>query len=213
MQQLTSKKRKSLCYNSAVMGLAKPKIKISVEDYLNGENSSEIRHEYVYGEVFAMSGASDKHNIISGNIFGNLWTHLKNSSCQAFSENMKLKADEQTFYYSDVMVACDKSPRSTYYREDPILLVEILSPSTERTDRHEKLAVYKKIPILREYLIVSQNKIYVEVYRKNDDGNWQSEIYDEIDSAIQLDSIDFSLTLGEIYRRVNFQNLTDEFPQ
>lgn len=195
------------------MELAKPKIKISVEDYLKGENSSQMRHEYIYGEVFAMSGASDMHNIISGNIFGNLWTHLRNSSCQAFSENMKLKADEQTFYYPDVMVTCDKAPKSAYYREEPILLVEILSPSTERTDRREKLAVYKKISTLQEYLIVSQNKIYVEVHRKNDDENWQSEIYDEIDSTIELVSIDFSLTLGEIYRRVNFQHLTDEFLQ
>lgn len=196
-----------------MMGLAKPKTKINVNDYLKDENSSEIRHEYIYGEIFAMSGASASHNIISGNIFGNLWTHLKSSSCQAFSENMKLKADEQTFYYPDVMVACDKTPKSAYYREEPILLVEILSPSTERTDRHEKLAVYKKITTLREYLIVSQDKIYVEVYRRTGDDNWESEIYDEIDSVIQLISIDFALTLGEIYRRVNFQNLTDEFLQ
>lgn len=195
------------------MGLAKPKIKIGVEDYLKGENSSEIRHEYIYGEVFAMSGASDKHNRIVMNIGSKVDNHLGNSKCETFVESLKLKADEQTFYYPDVMVACDKSPKSAYYREEPILLVEILSPSTERTDRHEKLAVYKKIPTLQEYLIVSQNKTYVEVYRKTDDGNWQSEIYDEIDAAIQLNSIDFSLTLSEIYRRVNFQNLTDEFPQ
>jgi Uma2 family endonuclease len=196
------------------MGLAKPKIKIGVEDYLKGENSSEIRHEFVYGEIFAMAGTSDRHNRIAGNIFSRIDNHLGNSRFETFIESVKLKADEQTFYYPDVMVACDKQPKSAYYREEPILLVEILSPSIERTDRHEKLAVYKNIPSLREYLIVSQDKIYVEVHRRINDGeNWQTEIYDEIDAEILLDSIDFSLTLAEIYRRVNFQNSTDEYLQ
>lgn len=194
------------------MGLAKPKIKIGVEEYLNGENLSEIRHEFIYGEVFAMSGASDRHNIITGNIFGNLWTHLRDTICQPFSENMKLKADAQTFYYPDVMVACDNPSKSPYYREEPILLVEILSPSTERTDRHEKLAVYKNIPTLQEYLIVSQDKVFVEVHRRIEN-EWETEIYDDLKADIRLDSVDFSLTLSEIYRRVNFQNLTDEVPQ
>ena len=194
------------------MSLAKPKIKIGVEDYLQGENASEIRHEFVYGEVFAMSGASDRHNRIAGNIFSRIDNHLGNSKCEAFIENLKLKADAQTFYYPDVMVACDDPAKSAYYREEPILLVEILSPSTERTDRHEKLAVYKNIPSLREYLIVSQNKIFVEAHRRNG-ADWTTEIYDEIDSEIRLDSIDFSLALAEIYRRVNFQNSTDEFLQ
>lgn len=196
------------------MGLAKPKIKIGVEDYLNGENSSETRHEFIYGEVFAMSGASDRHNRIATNIGYRIDRHLENSRCETFIENLKLKADMQTFYYPDVMVACDKQPKSAYFREEPILLVEILSPSTERTDRHEKLAVYKNIPTLQEYLIVSQDKIFVEVHRRvSDSENWQTEIYDEIDAEISLGSIDFSLTLAEIYRRVNFQNLTDEFFQ
>jgi Uma2 family endonuclease len=195
------------------MELAKLKTKISIEDYLKGELLSEMRREFIYGEVFAMAGASDRHNIISGNIFGNLWTHLQNSPCQVFSENMKLKADAQTFYYPDVMVICDESPVSSYYREEPILLVEVLSPTTERADRNEKLTVYKNIPSLREYLIVSQEKILVEVHRKLADETWQTEIYDEIDGEVTLDSIEYTLRVSEIYRRVNFQNLNDSFPQ
>ena len=110
------------------------------------------------------------------------------------------------------MVACDNPSKSPYYREEPILLVEILSPSTERTDRHEKLAVYKNIPTLQEYLIVSQDKVFVEVHRRIEN-EWETEIYDDLKADIRLDSVDFSLTLSEIYRRVNFQNLTDEVPQ
>ena len=80
--------------------------------------------------------------------------HLGSSRCETYIENVKLKADEQTFYYPDVMVACDENPESIYYREQPILLVEVISPSTERIDRNEKLTVYKNIPTLQEYLIV-----------------------------------------------------------
>lgn len=195
------------------MGLAKLKNKISVTEYIEGENLSEIRHEYIYGEVYAMAGASDRHNIINGNIFGNLWNHLRNARCQAFSENMKLRADEQTFYYPDVMVDCEKVPPSAFYREKPVLLVEVLSPSTERIDRNEKLTVYKTIPTLIEYLIVSQEKMSVEVHRKIENGEWQTEFYDEINDEIRLDSIDFNLSLSEIYRRVDLAPQSDEFPQ
>jgi len=195
------------------MGLAKLKTKLDIEEYLKGELLSETRHEFIYGEVFAMAGASDRHNIIIGNIYSNLRFHLRNSYCQPFSENMKLKADAQTFYYPDVIVACDEPPKSAYYREEPVLLVEVLSPTTERTDRKEKLAVYKNIVSLREYLIVSQEKISVEVHRKLADETWQTEIYDETDAEIMLDSIDFNLPLAEIYRRVNFPNSRDEFLQ
>lgn len=192
------------------MGLAKLKNRIGIEEYIEGENSTEIRHEYIYGEVYAMAGASDKHNVIIGNIFGNLWGHLREARCQPFSENMKLKADELTFYYPDVMVACDENPKSIYYRQEPILLVEVLSPSTERVDRTEKLNIYRNIPTLQEYLIVWQDKVYAELHRKQADNSWETEVYDEIDSEIRLDSVDLNLTLAEIYRRVNFTKLIAE---
>lgn len=195
------------------MGLAKLKSKLGIEEYIEGENLSETRHEYIYGEVYAMAGASDRHNIITGNIFGNLWNHLRNARCQAFSENMKLHADEQTFYYPDVMVACDEVSPSAFFREQPVLLVEVLSPSTERVDRNEKAIVYKNIPSLHEYLIVSQEKVLVEIHRRLENGEWQAEVYDEIEAEVRLDSIDFNLSLGEIYRRVDLTPQADEFPR
>jgi Uma2 family endonuclease len=190
------------------MALAKLKNRIGIEEYIEGEELSETRHEYIYGEVYAMAGASDKHNVIIGNIFGNLWTHLRNASCQPFSENMKLKADAATFYYPDVMVACDETPESVYYREEPILLVEVLSPSTARTDRHEKLTVYKNIPSLQEYLIVWQDKIYIELHQRQADNLWQTFVFDEtqIDEEIELISVDMKMRVDEIYRRVKFEN-------
>lgn len=188
--------------------MAKIKTHIEIADYIEGEEISEIRHEYIYGEVYAMAGASTMHNRIVTNIGYKIDNHLGNSRCEAYIENVKLKADEATFYYPDVMVACDENPTSVYYREEPILLVEVLSNSTERTDRHEKLTIYKKIPTLQEYLIVWQDKIYCEIHRKTAENTWQTEIYDEAEAEINLNSIDFTLTLAEIYRRINFEKVT-----
>ena len=189
------------------MGLAKLKTKIDIEDYLEGEKLSEIRHEYIYGEVFAMAGTSDKHNRISMNIGFKLDNHLENSRCEAFIESVKLKADAQTFYYPDVMVACDEIPESAYYREKPILLVEVLSRSTQRTDRNEKLTVYKNLPTLQEYIIVWQDKIHLELHRRQADNSWLTYISDENDlqEEIEFQSVDLKITLDEIYRRVRFE--------
>ncbi|HRH44792.1 MAG TPA: Uma2 family endonuclease [Pyrinomonadaceae bacterium] len=188
------------------MGLAKLKHTISIAEYIECEELSEPRHEYIYGEVYAMAGTSDKHNRIAGNLYSSIDNHLGNSRCEAFIESVKLKADEATFYYPDVMVACDENPESAYYRQEPILLVEVLSPSTERIDRNEKLTVYKKIPTLHEYLIVWQDEIRVELHHKQSDNSWISEVYDEIESEVRFDSIDLNLTLAEIYRRVRFES-------
>src|SRR5262249_22943537 len=145
---------------------------------LKGEDLSATRHEYIYGEVYAMAGASVAHNRIVTNIGYLVDNHLGNSRCETYVENVKLKADEQTFYYPGVMVACDENSESIYYREQPILLVEVISPSTERIDRNEKLTVYKNIPTLQEYLLVWQDKILVEIHRRQADNSWESEIYD-----------------------------------
>lgn len=148
------------------MGLAKLKTKISVEEYLDGENSAQIKHEFVAGEVYAMAGASEKHHRICANLFIELDSHLENSTCDAFITDMKLKVDENIFYYPDVFVACDEKPESEYYREFPVLVIEVVSPSTRQIDRREKLRAYQQMPSVREYVIVEQGKIHVEIHRR-----------------------------------------------
>lgn len=190
------------------MALTNVKRKIGISDYLEGEKSSEIKHEYIYGEVFAMAGTSDRHNRIAGNVFSKIDAHLADSDCETFIESVKLKADAQTFYYPDVMVACDEKPESAYYREEPILIIEILSPTTERTDRNEKLIVYKNIPTLQEYVIVWQEKMQIEIHRRQTDGTWLTFFYTETDNGteIELQSINLKITMEEIYRRVRFES-------
>jgi len=188
------------------MGLAKLKTKTSVEDYLEGEKISQIRYEFVDGEIYAMAGASDTHHRISANLFIKLDAHLANSRCEAFMAEMKLRADEKTFYYPDVFVSCDKIKKSKFYREEPILIIEVVSPSTSQTDRREKLRAYQQIPSVQEYVVVEQEKIHIELHRRQPDGRWITYFYNEndMDEEIEFQSVDLKITLDEIYRRVDF---------
>jgi Uma2 family endonuclease len=126
------------------MGLAKVKTKISVEDYLAGEETSPVKYEYVYGEVYAMAGTSDKHNIIALNIASALNNHLRDSPCQPFMGDIKVRVSPHVYYYPDVLVSCEQNPENPYFRNEPILIVEVLSPSTQEIDRREKLLFISK---------------------------------------------------------------------
>lgn len=189
------------------MGLAKLKTKVSIKDYLEGENFSDIKHEFVNGEVYAMAGASDRHYRIAMNIATKLDAHLAKSKCEAFMAEMKLQADEKTFYYPDVFVSCDKTIKSSFYREEPILIVEVVSPSTRQTDRREKLRVYQQIPTVQEYVIIEQDKMHLEIHRRQPDENWITYFYNEgdLDEQIEFQSVDLSFDLEEIYNRVRFE--------
>lgn len=186
------------------MGLAKLKTKISLAEYLEGEKISRAKHEFIDGEVYAMAGASERHHRIALNLIKKLDSHLEDAECDAFITDMKLKADEKTFYYPDVFVACDKSPESEYYRAEPILIIEVTSPSTHQTDRREKLRAYQQIPCVQEYVIVEQDKIYLELHRRQSDGRWITYFYNEADEEFSLESINLTLKISEVYQRVNF---------
>lgn len=189
------------------MGLPKLKTKISVEDYLEGEQISQIKHEYIKGEVYAMAGASDTHHRISANVFIKLDSHLEDTDCEAFMVDMKLKADPNTFYYPDVFVAYDESPESRFYREEPVLIVEVLSPSTRQIDRREKLSAYQRIPSVQEYLVIEPEKIHIELHRRQPNGNWITHFYNKSDrdEEIEFQSVNMKIVLDEIYRRVKFE--------
>src|SRR3989441_11786722 len=139
---------------------------ISVEEYLEDERFSEIRHEYVGGRVYAIAGASDDHNRIAGNIYSALHQRLRGKRCEPFMADMKLKIPGgRAFYYPDVLVACDPADNAKYFRERPAVVFEVLSPDTERTDQREKWYAYALIPSLKVYVIVSQEKRQVTVLR------------------------------------------------
>lgn len=146
---------------------------ISIDEYLEGELHSDIRHEYLAGEVYAMAGAGEKHNRISLNIAFHLRAASRGKSCGVFISDMKLRVDaSDAFYYPDVLVSCDPADTQPLFKTLPCLLVEVLSPSTEATDRREKLQAYRKLPTLRHYLLVSQEQRAVQWHQRDEAGQW-----------------------------------------
>jgi len=181
------------------MGVPKLKLKISVEDYLEGEKISEIRHEYVEGEVFAMAGVRKKHNEINGNLLEQLRSHLKGSDCGTYFVDVKVQVKKlNRFYYPDLVVVCGEDTESDYVITKPTIVVEILSPSTAGTDRREKMFAYQEIDSLQEYLMIDQDTEHAELYRRRDDGLW-SWITFEPGEDLELESIKFKTPLSELY--------------
>jgi len=174
---------------------------ISVDDYLAGELQSEVRHEYVAGQVYAMVGASDRHGLIAGNLFAALRPAARRNSCQLFISDMKVRLEigkQDVFYYPDLLVSCDPGDRATYYRERPCLIVEVLSESTERLDRREKMLAYPAIPSLQEYVLVAQDVRRVEVYRREND--WAPEVYTE--GEVPLRCLEVEVPVESVYEDV-----------
>lgn len=184
------------------MSLRKPLPHLSVAEYLAGEKENPIKHEYVDGQVYAMAGSSDRHNLLAGNIFVRLHAQVSGGPCQVFMADMKVRVAPTVYYYPDVVVACDPPGANAYLRAEPILLVEVISPSTERIDRHEKLAAYQAMPSLREYVLLAQDRMQVELYRRQANGEWHWAVYAEPDESIQLEAVDLNLTVADIYRNV-----------
>jgi Uma2 family endonuclease len=177
---------------------------ITIEEYLELEQNSEIRHEYVDGEVFAMAGASEEHNLIVTNLIALLRPHLRGTPCRTFASDMKVKVKVQKadiFYYPDVLVTCDPNDNEKYFKTSPKLIVEVLSNSTKTIDKREKRLNYQNIKSLQEYVLIYQDEIKVEVYRKDNQGNWLMQILGK-DDELHLDSIDLTLTMAEVYEDV-----------
>ena len=144
---------------------------VTVEEYLRTEPEGAVRHEYVDGLVYAMSGGSKRHAALGANFIAEFVMAARGSACRVFTNDLKVRATRSRYYYPDVMVSCDVSD-DRYTEERPCLIVEVLSPSTEATDRREKLLTYLNIATLRHYLLVSQDGIRIEQYLRDGDGNW-----------------------------------------
>jgi Uma2 family endonuclease len=173
---------------------------ISVEEYLAGEERSEVRHEYVGGLVYAMAGASDNHIAICMNLAFALRHHVRGSSYRVLMTESKARlslAQQEIFYYPDVMVYCDPRDNEDYFKRYPKILVEVLSPSTEGTDRREKFLNYRQIETLQEYVLVAQDKIEMTVFRRSN--RWQPEVLTQSGETLRLPSLEFQMPVTEVY--------------
>ncbi len=188
------------------MGSAVSEITVTPEEYLEGELLTDVRHEYLGGDIYAMGGASDAHNVIALNIATLFRQHLRGSPCRAYINDMKVRVqirDDVYFYYPDVFVACQHGETSPYYKEHPSIIVEVLSPSTDRIDRREKFLAYDHIPTSETYVLVEQARVHVEVSRRTPDG-WKSDFHESLDDVFDLAKIDYRLPVARIYEDVSF---------
>lgn len=177
----------------------------SVQDYLHEECNSEIRHEYIGGLVYAMGGASAPHNIIAGNLFASMHRHLAEGACRIFMSDMKLRleiAGETIFYYPDIMVCCNPKDNERYYRSEPKLIVEVLSDTTARVDRREKLLAYQTIPSLEEYVLVEQDCQRITLHRRA--LRWNPAQF-LAGNELHFASIGFSIAVNALYAGVDIE--------
>jgi Uma2 family endonuclease len=179
---------------------------ISVDDYLSGEQMAERKHEYVEGVVYAMAGATNTHNRIATNATGVLHSHLRGKPCQVFNSDAKVRvrlARGTRFYYPDTMVACRLNPTTDTFQDAPVVIVEIISESTRRTDENEKREAYLSIDSLCVYVLVEQASATAIVHRRTDSG-FTLETHLGPDATISLPEIECSLALSELYEDVDF---------
>jgi len=181
---------------------------VSPDEYLRLERQAEYKSEYLNGEIFAMSGASRQHNLITGNIGAEFNRQLKGKPCEAYMSDMRVKVRSNGFCtYPDVIVVCGEpqfEDKEVDTLLNPTLLVEVLSQSTERYDRIAKTSYYRTIESLQEHLLVAQHEFRVEQYLRQPNGQWSLTQYTSPDEVVQLPSIDCSLRLSDIYDKIVF---------
>lgn len=183
------------------------KVKLTVEEYLALERSTQDRSEYFKGEVFAMGGASERHNLIVGNVFASLHSQLRARECKVYSTEMRVKVSSTGLYtYPDIVALCgdarfDDEQRDTLV--NPTLIIEVLSKSTEGYDRGEKFAQYRRIESLAEYLLVAQDRIRVEHYLRQPSDQWLMSEADKPQDTIELVSVGCVPTLTEVYAKAD----------
>ncbi len=179
---------------------------ISVDNYLEGEQRSRIKHEFVAGMVYAMVGGRYAHNLIASNVLGELHSQLKGQPCRALNSDSKVRiqtGSQTRFYYPDASVVCGDNLLDGVFQDKPSVIIEVLSESTRRTDEGEKLDAYQKIVTLSAYLMFDQEMTGAVVYRRSG-SEFRREAYSGIESVILLPEIGAELRLASVYAEVNF---------
>ena len=184
---------------------------MSPQEYLEWEAQQPLKYEYVNGEVFAMTGGTIPHNDIAVNLTTALKNHLRGKGCKVSMADAKLGISEKgPFHYPDIMVTCDeRDRRAIEFVQYPCLVVEVLSPGTEAYNRGDKFKHYRRLKSLKEYVLISADKMYVECYRLNERGRWELTTYsveetEDIEPELHLTSVDFRCPISLLYEDVIF---------
>jgi Uma2 family endonuclease len=195
------------CYGPDMTALKQPG-SLSIADYLAGEEIGHLKHEYLGGTVHAMAGATNQHNSIATNSVAALHAGLRGKPCQPFNSDTKVRIefpDHTRFYYPDAMVVCRPNPATDHFQDHPVVIIEVLSESTRRTDLGEKRDAYLVIPSLKALLFVESESPAVTLYRRKPEGGFTIEHHSGAECIIPLPEIDATLSLADLYERVEFQ--------
>ena len=184
---------------------SEPRQRLTIPEYLAFERQSETKHDYLDGEIFAMTGASREHNRITLNIALSFETQLEERDCEVFANEMRVRTPTNLLTYPDVIVVCgpesyDDSEVDTLL--NPSVVVEVLSKSTESYDRNTKFFHYRSIPSLSDVLLVAQNKVHVEHFHRRSREEWTLLEIDDLTQRLDLPAINCKLDLKRVYRRV-----------
>ncbi len=182
---------------------------LTPEEYLQMEEKSDIKHEYINGEIYAMAGALDPHVTVALNLASSLRSHVRGSGCRIYISDMKAQIEKANrYYYPDVMVTCDeRDQENSRYKSFPCLIVEVLSESTESFDRGDKFADYQLLETLQEYVLINTKRQRVECFRRSTQGLWILQTYTTEQQSFELKSIGFEGTIEALYEDVVFENI------
>lgn len=180
--------------------------KMTAEEYLEWEAEQEFRHEYIDGEILAMTGVTLPHNDIALNFYRTLYPHIRQRDCRVNVSDAKVQAHKNSrYFYPDLVVSCDPNDlKARDFIQNPKVIVEVISPGTANYDRTKKLKYYRQIPSLQEYILVDSEEIVVEVYRRGEGKMWLYYEY-EAGEAIALESIEFECAIDLLYEDVSFE--------
>jgi len=183
-----------------------PKTLLTPEQYLEIERAAEYKSEYYAGEMFAMAGAREAHNLVVGNAFGELRQHFRKRSCRVYQSEMRVRISATGLYtYPDVVAVCDEPQFSDEQRDtllNPVLVVEAVSPSTEAYDRGRKFEHYKTLDSLRDYLLIATDRPHADLYTRQPDGRWLLTSASRLEDSLTIDSVGATLRLADIYEKV-----------
>ena len=178
------------------------------EQYLEMDRSAERRSEYVSGEIIAMAGASREHNLIVTNLVRDISVTLRRSPCETYSNDMRVKGhDTKAYFFPDIVVGCaplEFEDNSVDILLNPVVIMEVLSPTTELGDKTWKFTHYRRLPTLKDYVMLSQYQPFIEHYTRQANGQWVLTDLQGLDAVLSLPSIGCELPLSEIYERVEF---------
>lgn len=194
----------------------------TVEEYLAFERAAEEKHEYIDGRIIAvesefettgMAGATRKHNLVSGNVFGELRNQLKGRDCEIYINDMRVRMKKNRYGYPDVVIVCGEPEFADAEFDtlnNPTVVVEVLSKSTRFRDKTEKLEIYQKMESVQECVLIEQDRMLVQLYKKQTPKQWLVQIADSSEDAVEFESIGCRLLLSDIYAQVKFDPQTNE---